>query len=479
MYKIFLITIYLCITVCNDFSKSEIVLNTITYNKIQYLSLDAFIQAHELRSTYYNSKEKLEIVFENKKMYFSPFSSYCKIDDKIYHLTYDVILKNNSLFVPVLSFYNILESINLPVQLVDYKKNKINVLTNIYNIKDYFIDVKSNGVALIINTTKQFNKNQISSSVSSSGWLNITILNGAVDSTSILQSKLNYPISKVQALQIGKSSQISFLLNKKVDDIAIITNPRSIEVLLSIDQVNNIKKIQELRQKWLIDTIVIDPGHGGKDPGAIGFNNIQEKNITLGIAKELGKMVERNLGMKVIYTRQEDVFVPLWRRTQIANNVDADIFISIHANAAIANSKVKGFETFLLRIGKTEDAIEVAKRENGAIKLEEESYQYTDFTDAKKIVASMTQNSAMKGSEYLADRIQINLDKRLNSNNRGVKQAGFHVLVGASMPNVLVEVGFITNKEEARNLSKNHYKREIAKGIFEAVIDFKNKYERK
>ena len=464
---------------CNDLSKSEIVLKTITYNKIQYLSLDDFVQAHQLRSTYYNSKEKLEIVFENKKMYFSPFSSYCKIDDKIYHLTYDVILKNNSLFVPVLSFYNILESINLPVQLVDYKKNKINVLTNIYNIKDYFVDVKANGIALVVNTTKQFNKNQISSSVNSSGWLNITILNSAVDSLSILQSKLVYPISKVQAIQIGNSSQMSFLLNKKVDDITIITNPRSIEVLLSIDQADNIKKIQELRQKWLIDTVVIDPGHGGKDPGAIGFNKIREKDITLSIAKELGKMVERNLGMKVIYTRQEDVFVPLWRRTQIANNVDADIFISIHANAAIANSKVKGFETFLLRIGKTEDAIEVAKRENEAIKLEEENYQYTDFTDAKKIVASMTQNSAMKGSEYLADRIQINLDKRLDSNNRGVKQAGFHVLVGASMPNVLVEVGFITNKEEAKNLSKNHYKREIAKGIFEAIIDFKNKYERK
>ena len=479
MYKIFLITISLCIAVCNDLAKSEIVLKTITYNKIQYLSLDDFVQAHQLRSTYYNSKEKLEIVFENKKMYFSPFSSYCKIDDKIYHLTYDVILKNKSLFVPVLSFYNILESVNLPVQLVDYKKNKINVLTNIYNIKDYFVDVKANGIALVVNTPKQFNKNQISSSVNSSGWLNITILNSAVDSLSILQSKLVYPISKVQAIQIGNSSQMSFLLNKKVDDITIITNPRSIEFLLSIDQADNIKKIQELRQKWLIDTVVIDPGHGGKDPGAIGFNKIREKDITLSIAKELGKMVERNLGMKVIYTRQEDVFVPLWRRTQIANNVDADIFISIHANAAIANSKVKGFETFLLRIGKTEDAIEVAKRENEAIKLEEENYQYTDFTDAKKIVASMTQNSAMKGSEYLADRIQINLDKRLDSNNRGVKQAGFHVLVGASMPNVLVEVGFITNKEEAKNLSKNHYKREIAKGIFEAIIDFKNKYERK
>ena len=91
----------------------------------------------------------------------------------------------------------------------------------------------------------------------------------------------------------------------------------------------------------------------------------------------------------------------------------------------------------------------------------------------------MAQNSAMKGSEYLAERIQVNLDKRLDSINRGVKQAGFHVLVGATMPNVLVEVGFITNKKEAKQLSKAQYKREIAKGLFESVIDFKNKYERR
>jgi len=465
--------------VCNDFQKNEITLKTISYNKIQYLSLEQFVKVHELTSTYYNSKEKFEIIFENKKMYFSPFSSYCKIDDKIYHLTYEVILKNNALYVPVLPFYHILESINLPVQLVNKEKNTINVLTNIYNVKDFFINTKTNGVSIIINTTKEFYNNQISTSITSSGWLNITILNSAVDSLRMNGSALNYPISKVQTLQLGESSQISFLLNKKVDDMMVVTNSHSIEILLSIEQIDNIKKIQELREKWLIDTIVIDPGHGGKDPGALGLNNLKEKDITLDISKELGRLIERNLGMKVIYTRTEDVFIPLWERTQIANKAEADIFLSIHANAASPRSSTKGFETYLLRIGKTDAAVDVAKRENETIKLEEKNHEYIDFTDAKKIVASMTQNSAMKSSEYLAQAIQRSLSKRLNSKDRGVKQAGFHVLVGASMPNVLIEVGFVTNKEEANNLSKNQYKREIAKGIFEAIIDFKNKYERK
>ena len=120
-------------------------------------------------------------------------------------------------------------------------------------------------------------------------------------------------------------------------------------------------------EKWIIDTVVIDPGHGGKDPGAIGVNKIKEKDIALDISKQLGKMIERNLGLKVVYTRDEDVFIPLWKRTQIANNADGDIFISIHANAA--QPQARGFETFLLRIGKTQDAIEVAKEKMKLLSL--------------------------------------------------------------------------------------------------------------
>ena len=410
-------------------------------------------------------------------MYFSPFSSYFKVDDKVYHLTYDVILKNNTLHVPLLPFYHILESINMPVQLIESKKNIARVLTNIYNIKDFSVLNKTNGIVLSIKTTQKFPKKHIATSINKSGWLNITILNSAIDSTGIKNSQLTYPITKVNSIQQKQSGQLSFLINKKIDDISLNTSENYIELLLSVEQTQNSKKITELREKWIIDTVVIDPGHGGKDPGAVGVNNIQEKDIALDISKQLGKMIERNLGLKVIYTRDEDIFIPLWKRTQIANNAGADIFISIHANAA--NQKARGFETFLLRIGKTQDAIEVAKRENEAIKLEEKTHQYIDFSDGKRIVASMTQNSAMRGSEYLADRIQVNLDKRIDSINRGVKQAGFHVLVGATMPNVLVEVGFITNKYEAKQLAKAQYKREIAKGLYAAVADFKSKYEKR
>jgi N-acetylmuramoyl-L-alanine amidase len=476
-YKYFIhFLFFTSIIFAQSIPKSELSLNITKYNKIEYISLNEFIKSHELKSTYYQSKEKLEVIFENKKMYFSPLSSYFKIDNKVYHLTYDVILKNNALHVPLLPFYHILESINMPVQLIESKKNIARVLTNIYNVKDFNIQNKTNGIVLSIKTTKKFPKKHIATSINKSGWLNITILNSAIDSMGIKNSQLTYPVTKINSIQQKQSGQLSFLINKKIDDISLNTTDNYIELLLSIEQSKNSEKIKELREKWIIDTIVIDPGHGGKDPGAIGVDNIKEKEITLNISKQLGKMIERNLGLKVIYTRDEDVFIPLWKRTQIANNSGGDMFISIHANSA--NHKIKGFETYLLRIGKTEAAIEVAKRENETIKLEEKNHQYIDFSDAKKIVATITQNSAMKGSEFLAERIQANLSKRLNSTDRGVKQAGFHVLVGASMPNVLVEVGFVTNKYEAKQLTKAQYKREIAKGLFEAVVDFKNKYEK-
>ena len=225
--------------------------------------------------------------------------------------------------------------------------------------------------------------------------------------------------------------------------------------------------------------VVLDAGHGGKDPGAIGHGQ-QEKDITLDIAKKLGNLIKRNLGLNVVYTREEDDFIPLWKRTKIANESGGKLFISIHVNATARSASTKGYETFFLRPGKTDTAIEVVERENSVIDLEQGEYQYADLTNENYIVASMAQNTFMKESEDFAALIQNQLQKSLKnkSKNRGVKQAGFYVLVGATMPNVLVEVGFISNKQEAKNLSKSYYRRQIAESIYQAIVDFKIKYEK-
>ena len=187
----------------------------------------------------------------------------------------------------------------------------------------------------------------------------------------------------------------------------------------------------------------------------------------------MGRLLEKNTKLKVIYTRTEDVFIPIWERTKIANEASGKMFLSIHLNSN-PNKTAYGFETYFLRPGKTEDAIEVAFRENEVIKLEDRSKdKYRDLSGENLIIATMAQSMHMKESEELAAMIQEEMAKKVNSKDRGVKQAGFHVLIDASMPNVLIEAGFLTNANEERNLRNPKYRQTIANSIYRAVVKFR------
>jgi len=454
-------------------------LDILTYNNITYISLNEFITTHDLYSNYYDAKDKLEIIYNRNKMYFSPGLSYCKLNNVSYNLVYPILNKKNTFYIPAESFYQALHLAGFPFQIFKETHNLLYVIKNFYNVNQVQINNKKNGTLIELLTSKAFHKKDISSSISSANWLNITILGGIVDTININKSLLIHPIKELQTMQSNESAQISLLLNMDVEDLDIAVMDTKIKLLLRNAISDNAEKIKNIRKKWLIDTVVIDPGHGGKDPGAIG-HHVYEKDITLDIAKKLGTMLERNLGLNVVYTREEDVFIPLWKRTKIANSAEGKLFISLHVNATSKSPHTKGYETYLLRPGKTDQAIEVVKRENAVIELEKENYAYTDLKNENYIIASMAQNSFMKESEDLASLIQEHMSDNLQgiTNNRGVKQAGFHVLVGATMPNVLVEVGFLSNKKEANNLTKSYYRRNIAESIYKAIADFKTKYEK-
>ena len=222
----------------------------------------------------------------------------------------------------------------------------------------------------------------------------------------------------------------------------------------------------------MLNTVVLDAGHGGKDPGGLGKYGTKEKDVVLDITKRLGLLLEKKPGIKVIYTRDEDVFVPLIDRTKIANDNNGKIFLSLHTNSH-NNRNIQGFETFLLSPGSNEEAIEVASRENAVIKMEEKISEYENLSGENLIMATMAQASFLKESEDLASKIQTELGKRLKTPNRGVKQAGFLVLIGASMPNVLIEIGFLSNPSEEKKLNQNSYKDKIAEAIFEGIKKFK------
>ena len=338
--------------------------------------------------------------------------------------------------------------------------------------------IKKNGTLIKIETNREFDDNLISATLTRGGWLNLNIVEGSLDSLSLVNTtKMVSPILRLRPLQMENSSQLSFLLKKDIDSYTITSDKKSIKIAIRSETELNAQKIKEMKERWNLDVIVIDPGHGGKDPGCLN-NGLMEKTVTLDVAKKLGKIIEKELGIKVIYTRTEDEFIPLWKRTKIANDSGGKLFISIHVNASPNSSSARGFETFIIRPGKFDDATDVAQRENKVIELEESQSPYPTLSKENLIIATMAQAGFTKQSEFLAGEIQSELSKRFTTPNRGVKQAGFHVLVGASMPNVLVELGFITNKSDHRMLSQSKYRKKMAEAIFDAIVTYKNEYEK-
>jgi len=233
---------------------------------------------------------------------------------------------------------------------------------------------------------------------------------------------------------------------------------------------------KDARERWKLDTIVLDPGHGGKDPGATA-NGLYEKTIVLDVAHKLGDYIENRLGINVVYTRTDDRFIPLEERGHMANKAGAKLFISLHVNAARAHA-AHGTETYFLGPSKTEAAEKVMERENSVIKYEENTEKYEDYDEQALVRQTLTQSAYMRQSEKLASLVQGQFENRVQRDNRGVHQAGFYVLWSASMPSVLVELGFLTNPQEARFLRSDRGQTLLASGLFRAVRNYKKVYEK-
>lgn len=229
-------------------------------------------------------------------------------------------------------------------------------------------------------------------------------------------------------------------------------------------------------------TVVIDAGHGGKDPGARG-SSINEKAINLAVALRLGSLIsEKHDDVKVIYTRKTDVFIELDERANIANRNKADLFISIHTNAVKRGSSVSGTETYTLGLARTDENLEVAMRENSAILLEDnylQKYEGFDPTSSESyIIFEFMQNKHMEQSISLASEVQ-KCFASAKRNNRGVRQAGFLVLRKTSMPSILVELGYISNPAEERFMRTKEGQNKLATAIYNAFTKYKWKYDRK
>jgi len=348
-------------------------------------------------------------------------------------------------------------------------------LSSPYDIQNIFIDEKSNGTLIRLTSKRRINK--FSSSIKE-GKL-FLFFSGIKVAPNLLQTvKPSGLVRKIRMKNVSGNIQIEFSLKSGYETHESFVDPENGDIIITIH--NKLlasakdNHINELVDKWKFDVIVIDAGHGGKDGGAIGITGVKEKNVNLGIALKLGKLIEKNIpGVKVVYTRKTDKFVELFRRGKIANENNGKLFISIHCNSLHKKpSGTSGYEIYLLRPGRTKEAISIAEFENSVIHLEDNPDRYQKLTDENFILVSMAHSAFMRYSEKFSDLLNKQYSKYTPIKSRGIKQAGFYVLVGASMPGILLETGFLSNRKDEKYLYSKKGQQNIANSVYRAIKDY-------
>ncbi len=460
-------------------------------NQYQYIALQDLLDAYKISAFINPDVRKSVFRLGRLKLKVTAYNHYVMVEDKTFQMAHAVVFFDGETYLPMDDFVNILkltglvsgvtllsgtDTADLQVQRTEERPE-----LSPYEIVSTNIEERQNGTVIRIRTANRYDAKSVKAWINREEWLYVTLPGATVNKLGIDNTQIpkNSTIRTVTADQLDGTSQLTFRLRGTVEGVDVLHRDSPPEILLTIRRpyvIDQSHYLDKEREKWKLDKIVLDAGHGGHDPGARG-HGLKEKDITLDVVKRLGRLIETRTDIEVVYTRKTDVFVPLWERTKIANEAGGKVFLSIHVNAN-KNKRASGFETYLLRPGKTDAAVAVAEMENAVIKLEKNADQYDKLSAEQLILATMAQSSFMQQSETLADLTQSAFDKKLVGQNRGVKQAGFIVLIGASMPNVLIELGFISNKNDSNRLKKAAYRQKAAEGIFDALMKYKTRHEK-
>lgn len=476
-------------TVVMEGPDETILTNLVILNGIHYISVQDFADFFKARIYLNSEKKKFVFRFQNQHVVVSVNNPFVIINSIPYQMPVSVFEYDEEVVIPVRFLSSLLNNY-CPFQLTyDRDGRKLKYVLSSVNITGLEIEKRNNGTLIHLYAMEPFLKNGMSSDIRN-GWLHVDIYGGKLDIESIKKTPYSGIISKIDAFQFEESCSIAFKLRKKLVYRDIKQDEQSHEILVSLRTDADLKKqanqetqseLEEQKKKWYIDTIVLDPGHGGKDPGALSPDKkVNEKDVVLAIGLNLRDLLKHNLpGVKVLMTRDEDVFIPLAERTKLANREKGKLFISIHANSNRKRS-LGGFETYILGESKGERAKDVALKENSVIEFEGADAK-GHYQGINLILATMAQSAFLKQSQYLAAIVQDEMDARLSAykvKNRGVKQAPFWVMVGASMPNILVETAFISNPKEYKLLRKDAVQRQIASAIYAGIAKYKEDIER-
>lgn len=456
---------------------------TVIEHNIRYLSIDEFADLFYSKIQFDNRSKIYKFQINDATIKLSILNPFIFVNNNVYQLPAEPILSDNKLFVPADYFLEIINQ-EFPNEIVydavsEVLKINMRLNENISNIKKIEVEEKVNGTLIKISTAIDFVEADLSLRARHR-WLYLDIYGGKVDSLSLYSDFDHGKIACIVPSQISNElAQIGFRMRDEiVEKQFYFQSPRLIFVTIKTQSDMSheiISNIEREKRKWLIDCIVIDPGHGGRDPGAIGPNNTYEKNVVLAISKYLKNYLENEINIKVLMTRENDQFIEIKKRTEFANRNEAKLFISIHANSN-PSKWLRGVSTYFLGRNNNDEAREVARLENSVIKYENES-KYSDLSGEQYILSAGAQSSYSKESEDLAGMVQESIVNECGFDDHGVRQAGFYVLWGASMPNILIETAFISNTRDEKILKEKEYQQKLAYSIFLSIKNFKEKYE--
>jgi len=456
-----------------------------------YVSAEEFADILNINTYKDSHLQKIVLYLDGSQLTVTSENPFVRIGTALYQMPLESLEYRSDIYFPLGEITPLLNRYLPGSYTFDDGNRTLDIFPgNEVNITGLIVEEKENGTLVRINTTRDFGDNIHHWFDDSKYHLTIQFYKGRLDTLQMTSSDTRGLVLRNTAIQFPEIAQITFRLSRYTESYYVDSDPSKGEVLISLMRkgvaapepapINPERfKTEELvakdKETWKLDTIIIDPGHGGKDPGTVGDGSLMEKDIVLDIGRQLKKLLEQSgLFQNVVMTRESDVFVPLMNRAEIAKDMNGKLFISIHVNSN-KNSRIRGFETYFLRPGKNENALEVlevVQRENDVMQLYEDADPNRELTEEEKMVLAITQSAFVKESDMLARHISDAIGRKVNWPNRGVKQAGFLVLWGAPMPNVLVEVGYISNSSQRKDLRTRAVRHRIAEGIFEGVKKF-------
>ncbi len=459
-------------------NNEEVRIRTVERDNIEFLSLGqlgAFLDSR-YKTNIRDGVGSLELT--NGELGFSMFSPYVTVGEKSYNIQHDIIFYKGDFYAPAANILPVVDQLT-PDNLVYSPDNQtIRIIPAVYNIIDLVAQQKLNGLMTEIMLSEELKFDIVKTE---DHWLIVTIYGGKIDTSRFNGMRPIRAIYDTKAYQFENSAQLSIRYRPK--DFTFVgrlkENPLRIQIMIKgegfADTVLSYSSSGGINSN-AIDVIVVDPGHGGEDFGAVGPDGTLEKDINLDISLYLKDMLEDE-GFTVILTRDDDRFISLADRTKIANEAGADMFISIHANASETNKNARGYISFFLSDAKTDQARAAAALENASIRFETMESQRDYVSDIDFILLDMVQSEFLKESADLAAIIEQNIEKQTKIASRGVDQAGFFVLNKAYMPSVLVESAFISNKQDEKLLKSKKTQQDIARAIADSIVEFKKKYE--